>query len=111
MFNFHRNRENLFQTRVIVEKKEELPPELKEPEPLPETRKEAKEQNKHRYLPGERLQMKLNQQARREKKQKKFDVDDVDLVPSCEDVRSHLRIPVTSTLAEVDAGFDEFFDD
>ena len=70
----------MFQTRVIVEKKEELPPELKEPEPLPETRKEAKEQNKHRYLPGERLQMKLNQQARREKKQKKFDVDDVERI-------------------------------
>ena len=40
-----------------------------------------------------------------------LDVDDVDLVPGGEDVRSHLRIPVTSTLAEVDAGFDEFFDD
>jgi hypothetical protein len=80
MFNFHRNRENLFQTRVIVEKKEELPPELKEPEPLPETRKEAKEQNKHRYLPGERLQMKLNQQARREKKQNRLKTDDVERI-------------------------------
>ena len=79
MFNFHK-RENLFQTRVIVEKKEELPPELKEPEPLPETRKEAKEQNKHRYLPGERLQMKLNQQARREKKQNRLKTDDVERI-------------------------------
>ena len=66
MFNFHK-RENLFQTRVVVQKKEEIP-ELKPPEPQPETRKEQKEMNKHKYLPGERLQMKLNQQARREKK-------------------------------------------
>ena len=65
MFNFHK-RENLFATRVIVEKKEE--PEVKKPEPQPETRAEQKEMNKHRYLPGERLQMKLNQQARKEKK-------------------------------------------
>ena len=66
MFNFHK-RENLFQTRVVVQKKEEIP-ELKPPEAQPETRKEQKEMNKHKYLPGERLQMKLNQQARREKK-------------------------------------------
>ena len=38
MFNFHK-RKNLFQTRVIVEKKEELPPELKEPEPLPNNKR------------------------------------------------------------------------
>ena len=67
MFNFHK-RENLFQTRVVVQMKEELPPELKPPEPQPETRKEQKEMNKHRYLPGERLQKQLNQQAKRDKK-------------------------------------------
>ena len=38
-------------------------------------------------------------------------VDDVDLVPGREDVRSHLRIPVASTLAEVDARFNEFLDE
>ena len=37
-----------------------------------------------------------------------LDVDDVDLVSSREDVRSHLRAPVASALAEVDACFNEF---
>ena len=41
MFNFHK-RENLFQTRVIVEKKEELPPELKEPDHCPKQEKKPK---------------------------------------------------------------------
>ena len=73
MFNFHK-RENLFQTRVVVQMKEELPPivnnsqSTNSPEPQPETRKEQKEMNKHRYLPGERLQKQLNQQAKRDKK-------------------------------------------
>ena len=85
MFNFHK-RENLFQTRVVVQKKEELPPELKPPEAQPETRKEQKEMNKHKYLPGERLQMQLNKQAKRDKKKaarkacKPLKEDDVDRI-------------------------------
>ncbi len=69
MFNFHK-RENLFQTRVVVQMKEELPPIVSNTcdFPQPETRKEQKEMNKHRYLPGERLQKQLNQQAKRDKK-------------------------------------------
>lgn len=66
MFNFHK-RESLFQTKVVVQKKEELPVELKQ-EPIPETKKQQKELNKHKYLPSERLQMQLNKQAKRDKK-------------------------------------------
>ena len=69
MFNFHK-KESLFQTRVVIHKKEELPPELKAPEPIAQTKKEQKEINKHKYLPAERLQMKLNKQAKKEKKKK-----------------------------------------
>ena len=69
MLNTFHRRDNMFQTRVVIEKKEELPEEEK-PQELPETRKEAKEQQKLKYLPGERLQIKLNQQSRKEKKKK-----------------------------------------
>jgi hypothetical protein len=40
MFNSHK-RENLFQTRVIVDKKEELPPELKEPRTIARNKKRS----------------------------------------------------------------------
>src|SRR5690606_34536007 len=34
-----------------------------------------------------------------------LEVDDVDLAAGAEDVRAHLRVPVTGLVAEVDAGF------
>jgi hypothetical protein len=46
----------------------DIPQSPNSPEFQPETRKEQKEMNKHRYLPGERLQMQLNKQAKRDKK-------------------------------------------
>ena len=70
--NFHQ-RENMFQTKVIM-KKEEVAPEIKVPdEPL--TRAEAEEQNKR-----ERLQIQLNKQMKREKKKNRLKVDDVDKI-------------------------------
>ena len=75
--NFHQ-RENMFQTKVIMKITEEAP-EIKVPdEPL--TRAEAKEQNKRRYLPAERLQIQLNKQMKREKKKNRLKVDDVDKI-------------------------------
>ena len=61
MFGFHRE-SNMFETSVVYKNKPliEMPPELKAPEPPPQTRAEARDQNKRRYLPGERLQIKLN---------------------------------------------------
>ena len=80
MFSFHGKRENMFQTKVVIQKEEPLL--IQENfEPIPETRKEAKQLAKYKYLPGERLQIMLNKQARKSKKKpqsialKKDDVD------------------------------------
>jgi hypothetical protein len=73
MFNLGQNRRpNLFQTKVVVQKEEELPKEELPIEEAPKTRKEAKELNKYRYLPAERLQIKLNKQLQKEKKKNKL---------------------------------------
>ena len=53
---------------VSTEKKEELPP----PDlPIPETKKEMKEQSKYKWLPGERLSIALSKQAKKERKKDK----------------------------------------
>ena len=67
MFGFHRE-SNMFETSVVYKNKPiiEIPPELKLPEP-PQTRAQARDQNKRRYLPGERLQIKLNKQLKHDK--------------------------------------------
>lgn len=68
MFGFHRE-SNMFETSVVYKNRPiiEIPPELKAPEPPPQTRAEARDQNKRRYLPGERLQIKLNKQLKHDK--------------------------------------------
>jgi hypothetical protein len=71
MFNYHQ-RSNMFQTKVVIQKEEELPKEELPIEEAPKTRKEAKEMNKYRYLPAERLQIKLNKQLQKEKKKNKL---------------------------------------
>jgi hypothetical protein len=69
---------------VVVEKKED--PILQTPtfEPIPETKKEAKELAKYKYLPGERLQIMLNKEAKKAKKKKltscKLREEDVDRI-------------------------------
>ena len=67
MFGFQRE-SNMFETSVVYKNRPiiEIPPELKLPEP-PQTRAEARDQNKRRYLPGERLQIKLNKQLKKDK--------------------------------------------
>ena len=51
---------------VSTEPKDEImpPPDL----PLPETKKEMKEQSKYEWLPGERLSIALSKQAKKEKR-------------------------------------------
>ena len=51
---------------VSTEKKDEImpPPDL----PIPETKKEAKELQKYKWLPGERLAIALSKQVKKEKR-------------------------------------------
>ena len=49
---------------VSTEKKDEIMPEL----PIPETKKEMKEQERYKWLPGERLSIALAKQAKKEKR-------------------------------------------
>ena len=74
MFGSQRKFQSMFKTQidfVSTEKKDEPlpPPDL----PMPETKAEAKEQQKYRYLPGERLSIQLAKQAKQTKKEHKKD--------------------------------------
>ena len=73
MFAPHRKFQSMFKTQidfVSTEKKDDLPP----PDlPIPETKKQQKEQQKYRYLPGERLSIQLAKQAKKTKKESKKD--------------------------------------
>jgi hypothetical protein len=74
MFKGFHKREHDFQTKIMKARQVNA-------EPPPQTRAEAKEQNKRRYLPGERLQIKLNKQVSHEKKkEKELDEDDIDRI-------------------------------
>ena len=72
MFGFHRD-SNMFATKVIYKNPEPklLVPEVKDIEIIPKTRAEAREQNKKKYLPAERLAIQLHKQLKKEKKEKK----------------------------------------
>ena len=73
MFKGFHKREHDFQTKIMKARQVAEPP--------PQTRAEAKELNKRRYLPGERLQIKLNKQVSHEKKkEKELDEDDIDRI-------------------------------
>ena len=52
---------------VSTEKKDEMMPDL----PMPETKKEAKQQERSKWLPGERLAISLSKQAKKERKKDK----------------------------------------
>ena len=70
----------LFKTHidfVSTEKKDELP-DVEMPEPT--TRAEVKEQQKYKYLPGERLAMQLAKQSKKQKKKQKLNSDDVERI-------------------------------
>ncbi len=62
---------------VSTEKKDEVP-EVEMPEPT--TRAEVKEQQKYKYLPGERLAMQLAKQSKKQKRKKKLNSDDVERI-------------------------------
>jgi len=53
---------------VSTEPKEKLPPPNL---PIPETKKEAKQQERYKWLPGERLAISLSKQAKKERKKDK----------------------------------------
>jgi len=60
---------------VSTEKKDEIMPDL----PMPETKKEAKEQERYKWLPGERLSIQLSKQAKKEKtKMKSLGSEDIE---------------------------------
>ena len=82
----------MFLSRVIRRTHEV--PEIKMSEmPPPQTRAEAREQNKRRYLPAERLQIQLNKQVKREKEKNKLNDDDIDkIVESMGRVMNNLRL-------------------
>ena len=79
MFGFHRD-SNMFATKVVYkEAPKKLVPETIEPEPIPKTRAEAREHNKKKYLPAERLAIQLQKQLKKDKekqKQKKDNLND-----------------------------------
>ena len=90
--NFHKNNDDMFLSRVIRRTREA--PEIKMPEmPPPQTRAEAREQNKRRYLPAERLQIQLNKQVKREKEKNRLNDDDIDkIVESMGRVMNNLKL-------------------